>query len=47
MYVKGVIFSCEGFKLKKKKKNFFFLKPIPLVLYFLKEILRINYKLLI
>ena len=46
MYVKGVIFSCEGLKLKKKK-NFFFLKPIPLVLYFLKEILRINYKLLI
>ena len=23
MYVKGVIFSCEGLKLKKKKKLFF------------------------
>ena len=23
MYVKGVIFSCEGFKLKKKEKLFF------------------------
>ena len=29
MYVKGVIFSCEGLKLKKKRKTFFFSKTNP------------------